>query len=305
MFWRIHKTIFQNRLKEACNILIATGDKIQIIEQQDIEFTLFPNDFDKTKPAFAITTIQDANRLIKTDTGINICYDKQNYKVSTWISYLQELEVLNNDCYFLPLSLIIHLDSNKFPIFIKPDSGDKLFTGFIAHNPDDILSHPDIAFYMVNAPETMCMIANPKEISDIEWRLWIIDRKISGYSPYSWNKKILLSDPPLEIIELAEKVINIEWQPNSIYTIDIANEMNNKQPKIVEINAGSTSGFYNADLYKILSDIRNSILNNNIRPCGEDIYEYYCEDAGDCIHALCGECDCESFFDDNESLSTE
>ncbi len=259
MFWRIHKTIFQNRLKEACNILIAKGDKIQIIEQQNIEFTPLPNDFDKTKPTFAITTIQDANRLTKTDTGINICYDKQNYKVSTWISYLQELEVLNNDCYFLPLSLVIHLDLDKFPIFIRSDSGDKLFTGFVAHTPDDILSHPDIAFYMINAPETMCMIATPKKISNIEWRLWIIDRKISGYSPYSWKKKIPLSEPPVTVMELAEKVANTEWQPDFVYTVDIINGINgiNNLPAIIEINAGSTSGFYNADLRKILSDIRN------------------------------------------------
>ena len=109
----------------------------------------------------------------------------------------------------------------------------------------------------------MCMINKAYRMPDIEWRLWIVDRKIAGYSPYSWKKNIALSEPSKKIIELAEKVANTEWQPDMIYTVDIVDGIDGiyNLPKIIEINAGSTSGFYNADLNKILLDIRNSIIS--------------------------------------------
>jgi hypothetical protein len=262
MFWRIHKAIFKNRFKDVIKILSDMGDEVQT-RKGEMSFIPLPNKFDRNKPSFAITTIQDANMLIKTKAGIRLCYDNHNYNVSTWISYLRELGVVNSECYFLPLSLVIRLRPDKFPIFIKPDSGNKLFTGFVANTIDDILLHPDIAFYIINAPETICMINNVYRMPDIEWRLWIVDRKIAGYSPYSWSwgRKIPLAEPPTAIMELAEKVANTEWQPDIIYTVDIADGINgiNNLPKIIEINAGSTSGFYNADLSKILMNIRNSI----------------------------------------------
>ena len=37
-------------------------------------------------------------------------------------------------------------------------------------------------------------------------------------------------------------------------------------------------------------------------PCGEDVGEYYCEDAGEYIYALIGDCNCESFFGDTDEL---
>ncbi len=263
MFWRIHKAIFKNRLNEAVKILSAMGDEVQTITKDEMSFIPLPNSFDSNKPSFAITTIQDANMLIKTKADIRLCYDNHNYNVSTWISYLREFGVVNSDCYFLPLSLVIRLRQDKFPIFIKPNGGNKLFTGFVANRIDDILSHPDIAFYLINAPETMCMINKSYQMPDAEWRLWIVDRKIAGYSPYSWSwgRKISLTEPPKTIMKLAEKVANTEWQPDTIYTVDIADGINGAYnlPKIIEINAGSTSGFYNADLSKILLNIRNSI----------------------------------------------
>jgi len=246
MYWRLHERIFDDRLDEAVKVIQNLGDEYSLVKglrskQQQI----------RDIPAVALTSISDA--LYNCDCGSPwLYYDKEKYSVSHWLPMIHE-NALNPDTIFLPFGLLHEL--HKYfsgRVFIRPNSGNKTFTGCFASldNPSE-----DVTAYNNSriGSSAMCSISNAKDLPDYEYRFWIIDNKISTHSSYSHSKDEYI-DVPSNAIDFVNSYLPASWAPDVGYTLDIVEY--NETFKIVELNALSTSGIYNADLEKLFGDIR-------------------------------------------------
>jgi hypothetical protein len=258
MYWRIHQAIFRDKLDEALNIL--DGDIVQIVNGNILSLPVPFKSPDK--PALALTTLQDA-RQIMSHTRLTpwLFYNYNDYCVSYWMSNLSDdLPILNKHCMFIPSGLLLSINSrllhsltNQHKVFIRPNSGNKAFTGYSIH-----VDNWDYEAHIINEKtnlETMLMISHHIDLSPIEWRCWIVNKQIVAYSPYSWEEDIKWFKAPDQVLELATKVATSKFQVDVTYVLDIVSDLNNNY-YINEINATSTSGIYDVPLVELLPALR-------------------------------------------------
>lgn len=158
-------------------------------------------------------------------------------------------DLLSSDYIILPYGEFIRRKmTNRF---IKPLSGLKEFTGQVA-NWDDKLSHLHIE------PETLCVIASPKKIQ-AEFRYIIAERRVVTGSEYRWDDVLdVRRDTLPECDALAAKIAAAPWQADIVYVCDIA--MTEEGPKVIELNAFSSSGLYACDTHKIVEAVGRAAM---------------------------------------------
>jgi len=189
-------------------------------------------------------------------------YFNRNVKsFSIFASHFGEL-MLNNDFYIMPYAEFVRRGLNRNQsVFIKPDSGMKEFTGKVIsyHNFDDEISSMN-QIEIVN-PETLCVIAEPKPI-EAEFRYVIADGKVITGSEYRWDNVLDVRRDTLPLCdELARHVAQMEWQADRVYVCDIA--LSRGVPKIVELNAFSSSGLYACNTHAIVEAVSASAIREH------------------------------------------
>jgi hypothetical protein len=270
MFWRLHKAIFADQMDKALEVIKELGDTCQVVSGTPSQLAEVP--FNSiAQPTLAITTLQDAQRLIRKDYPSTpwLFFNNNNYKVSYWLPRIDNnIPSLNKEAIFLPVGLVRRLTSQQVDrivpkgqkLFIKPDTGNKIFTGFSITNDENFMDNiqKNLMFSHIE-PEEMCVLSTHKNIQEIEWRFWIAEGKVIGYTPYAWETEPELSEPPKEILEMAEAMGKNSWQPDYIYVADFCTTTSG-EVMLIEINAASTSGVYNADLSNLLPSMRNTCI---------------------------------------------
>ncbi len=263
MYWRLHKAIFREKLDEALNIL--DNDNIQVVDGNILSL---PVPFTSiNEPALALTTLQDARQIMNHSKLIPwLFYNYTDYCVSHWMSNLSDdLPILNRNGIFLPSGLlstinskILNSISNQHKVFIRPNSGNKVFTGYSIHI-DNWEYDTHIISEKTN-PETMLMISPHVDLSPVEWRCWIVNNELAAYSPYSWEDELTWYKAPEQVLELANKVAKSKFQVDVTYVLDIVSDLDNHY-YINEINATSTSGIYDVPLIDLLPALRTLSQN--------------------------------------------
>jgi len=151
-------------------------------------------------------------------------------------------------------------------IFIKPDENDKNFTGqLIAKNRLEDWIKIENSFGEIDK-DCLCVVAKPVSI-DREYRFIIADRKVLTGSQYKANRVLDVNEYyPDQAAEYAEIVANsTEWQPHSIYVMDIA-KMIDGSFKLIEIGSVNCAGYYRSDIKKIIykmNEIAEREFNEN------------------------------------------
>lgn len=270
MFWRLHKAIFQDRIDEVTAILDKFQDTYQIVEGKPSQLAPV-NQSNLNQASLAMTTLQDARRLLRQDYPSTpwLFYHEEHYDVSYWSSHLDSnISWINRKGIFLPYHLALtmseelkdYLTGEDNKIFIRPDSGNKLFTGFSIENNSEFKKNIETTL-LVNRqePSTLCLVAPHKNIQSTEWRFWISERQIIAHTPYSWEEEPTLRDAPELILEEVEKLIKMPWQPDYTYVADFCLDKEN-MAYLIEINATSTSGIYQANLQNLISGLRKTAI---------------------------------------------
>lgn len=270
MFWRLHTAIFAEQMDNALTVIKELGDTCQVVSGKPSQLAEVP--FNSiAQPVLAITTLQDAQRLIRKDYPSTpwLFFNNNNYKVSYWLPRIDNnIPVLNREALFLPVGLVRKLTSQQIDrivpkgqkLFIKPDTGNKVFTGFSITSDESFMEgiKNNLMFSHIE-PEEMCVLSPHKDIEEIEWRFWIAEGKIIGYTPYAWEIEPEFSEPPSHVLKMAEAMAKNSWQPDYIYVADFCTTKLG-EVMLIEINAASTSGVYNAKLDKLLPAMRNTCI---------------------------------------------
>lgn len=174
-----------------------------------------------------------------------ICHPK-NFNCSTYYTYWGKW-MLNKEYNLMPIAELRRIAESSFinqTYFIKPDFGMKPFTGKVFNLFDlSLLKHIE--------PETLVLIAPVKLITK-EWRFVVCNNKVIYGCQYSKNKKCVNNPDNYAnaLTWLSNKLNNIKWQPDSIYTIDVCES--EEEFEILELNSFSCSALYSCDLSKVV-----------------------------------------------------
>lgn len=143
---------------------------------------------------------------------------------------------------------------NTSRLFIRPNSGFKTFAGFVitrSNALDELSSTMQLTSVM---PETFVLVARYQPLNG-EFRFIIGDGEVIDGSEYRWDNILdIRHDWPQECWDLADRMAKHSWQPDLVYTCDVA-QTELYGPKIVEINSFACAGLYACNKDKVVNAI--------------------------------------------------
>lgn len=173
--------------------------------------------------------------------------------------------LLNGDYFILPFGEILRnkdriVDNFGHNFFLRPVSGGKTFAGFPCHINDleqELSSSMQLSSV---SNETMVMIAKAIEL-EAEYRFIIGDGKVIDGSQYRRNDILdIRRDWSGFAFDVANDMAKHSWQPDLIYTCDVAEVKGEVDPKIIELNSFSCAGLYACDKVKVIQEVSEIAL---------------------------------------------
>jgi hypothetical protein len=184
----------------------------------------------------------------------------QNFECTTYYAHFGKY-LLNDRYIMMPLAEVKRrkdelyhppLSSEFHPIFIRPSSGFKTFTGKVVLEKD---FEKDFEWFDEFAtPESIVVIADPWDIK-AEYRFFVANKQVIASSSYRIDGKLNYDAlVPDGARDLAIKIAAEEWEPDPLYVIDICCHEGRLGDGfyLMEINSFSCSGLYHCDIKPIV-----------------------------------------------------
>ena len=183
-----------------------------------------------------------------------VFFDHDKFRFSTWREKYKE-EVLNSNAEITTIREFAERPLKGLSnIFVRPNDDSKSFAGNIFEEREfktwceGLCSADDLSI----KSETKIIVAEAVQL-EFEWRLFVVDKKVSSGSKYRENFRITVSpDVPGEVIDFAEDLAKV-WTPNDVFVMDICSS--GGELYVIEVNCMNSSGFYANNVKKIVSDI--------------------------------------------------
>ena len=181
----------------------------------------------------------------------------QRYRCTEYYSYrLIGQHLLNKDAAFY-LPRLLDPSSIKYPVFVRPDSGFKYFTGFVANSAKDI----EYALESLSDSQ-LCMISSVKDIVE-EYRFVIGQANYENFviAGSMYSPECMTVQPDHKVWKFIQSVLDQEGSsPDDMYTLD-ACVLRDGSIKIVELNSFSCAGLYECNVERIVSFINTWYKN--------------------------------------------
>lgn len=167
--------------------------------------------------------------------------------VISWLPPLRSYYVAEN--YYLNSLDYIRDKHKEWPVFIRPCSGRKTFSGNVyteqsLENEYLYLRSRNVAGYFI------CLVAKPVKIEE-EFRCIFVNGEYISGSRYMVNGELSCSPcVPEEAVAFAKEIAGHPFFMNRFdFVIDVG--ISHGKLKLIEINKFETSSFYEADLDKV------------------------------------------------------
>lgn len=263
--WILSPDVFKENLIALRKEIVRQGHEYIDIEKY-FQFRVDGvNDLgDESQPALFYGSIESGQYILKNSKIYPGVYcNLKRFRCSDYYPFVTKY-LINNPHTFLPFGCIksqVNWLYKQFgqdrTIFVRPDRGDKLFTGMLVAK--EKLSH-ELDCVRCN-PEDMVVISVPEDI-DEEFRLVYCGSDYITGSMYKLRGKSHKEDEssvPANVIELANKAVKL-YQPEKVFVIDIGITYNG--PAIVEYNSFSCSGLYKCNLEKVVKAVSNVVIED-------------------------------------------
>lgn len=243
--------------------------KTEKIEFELINYIPFDNDYKKLEK-------YDSNYLFYG--SLNLGSDLRQYSSCVVFNTPKFYECLNyypkfnkyllNQKYLTTTFLNFKNEKDKFfkyfqsdLLFIKPNSGEKIFTGIVVFKP---IFEEDIEFITrySDVPDDTRIIISPAKKLKREYRFLVEKNKVLTGSQYKDKTRHTELEifPNDETFKFAQKVVKkIKCQTDPLWTIDIAEDINNKL-FVLEIGCFSCCGLYSCNINIITNTIKNYLV---------------------------------------------
>ena len=235
----------KNRFEEFVNIANGKNIEVNLLSKHPWSSKLF-SDFSnnsKYREDVFFVNLTWAKHMLRN----NLCglyFNLNDFKISNYMKHIPYIYLLNSDGIIKKYK---HININKldYPCFVKSNFGTKFFTGGV-FNKEELIKEFN---YLNPYEDAEFFIAKPKEINK-EYRIWFFNNEIVGSSYYDINFNYDVF--PNDILDFARKVNNCIPYKDHVLDVCVTKD---KFLKVVEINAFSTSGFYNIDFEYFLDKI--------------------------------------------------
>ena len=154
------------------------------------------------------------------------------------------------------------------PTFMRPVDDSKYFSGRVfdpesfedwQHKVCNIGVDPGITL----SPGTLVQVSPIKEIWS-EYRFWIVNRRIVTASRYKMGDTVIYSsDVDYRFHWFVSSLLESGWQPSEAYVMDVCETP--EGISIVEINTINSSGFYAADVQKLVFELESAFNERRSR----------------------------------------
>lgn len=168
----------------------------------------------------------------------------ENLSFHRFAAHIGDL-LLNDDFHILPFGELKRRPPPGKDVFVRPDRVTKSFTGFRVSADAFEYEMSCLERGLGVGVEELVVVASAKPI-EMECRYVVADGRITAKSTYGWADGFIPSgdtDPRCD--EVAIEVARRDWQPDTVYTCDVA--LSSGRARVVELNSFSCSGLYACD----------------------------------------------------------
>lgn len=266
--WVIEKDIFQENLARLTKVLDKRG-----IPHVQATYVPFASAIELDgvqpdgRPYFVYGSLQlnralQRNRIPGWESGALMFCNLPAFECTRYFPCFGE-HIVQKDYVMLPLGemdrrkefLFDTLGSNGC-LFVRPNDGFKSFCGQVIS--EDTWTRDMNTLKLYDAfPETLCIVARPQNILR-EWRLVIAEQDdfqvVVAHSQYKHNDQLtILQETPKEVLTYAESLLNSGYEPDSMWTMDIAETADGLG--LLEVGSLSAAGWYDCDLDAIVNHV--------------------------------------------------
>lgn len=258
--WLIEKDMFEEHTEDFITACEKYGHKAHLIQYVPFSWEQKIPEYDINLATVFYGSLNLAHMLLNNDDMIGfpgVYYHVNNFKCSTYYAFFGKHHV-NKDSYFMPWAEFIRRkDSLPFePVFIRPDSGSKLFTGTLLRNKDNYDKDiAEITRYSCIEPTDMIVVGKARHIID-EYRFVVIGSEIITGSRYIAEGRLssYRIDEKHDAWKYAQEVLNdVEWRPDDVFILDVCKTTNGYE--VMEIGCFSCCGLYDCDIDIIVKKV--------------------------------------------------
>lgn len=182
-------------------------------------------------------------------------FDEVNFSTKKWSQVLGSL-MLNHKAMYAPLREVFNLNLPE-PLFIKPDSDLKLFTGSVVNKEGLRRFYQKVENQEFSFSLDLPVVINQVFNTGWEWRLFMYNHEVLGASSYKLKNMINQSKPtPQSVVDFAV-ASSKKWKPASVYVMDVCETEDGL--KIVEFNCFHASGLYNCNIDSIFTRLTEAL----------------------------------------------
>lgn len=191
----------------------------------------------------------------------------ENLSYSVFGAWYGDL-MLNDDFVIMPFGEFVrrNVKSNR-DHFIRPNRVTKSFTGFVVKAEDFDHEINSLRQLSSVSDDELIVVSAPKKILG-EARFIICENEVVTGSTYGWDETLdVRSDIHPACLELAKEISARQWQPDTVYTCDVALAETKGEPaaRLLELNAFSCSGLYACDTSAIVRAVGSAAAREH---CG-------------------------------------
>lgn len=193
-----------------------------------------------------------------------IWYSPNNYLCSKYYNHFYDL-LFNDEHSFISLAGLKHnkwhfykLYSKEALIYVRPDSGEKIFTGQLLDLKDFDRLFDVYKSYGLKE-EDLIVVSSPKNIKG-EWRFVCSDQKeIIACSSYLYDGlQTYVGGAPLEATEKCKEVLARKYFPDKFFTVDICLGADGNY-YLLELNSFNSAGLYACNKKAIVERIKKEL----------------------------------------------
>jgi len=244
---------YADQVKFACDSL-----EIEYIAQQAIPFSSELPNVPNNKLTIFYGATNWINNIVSSGKWTPGAFFNPDSTFSLWRDKYGQ-NALNQLAEVTTLEKILNQNSNADELlFIRPDSDQKEFAGQVLRRSE---INKWASTVMTNAPDILTLpvvVGEPYGIEK-EWRLFIVDGRVSSGSQYRTRHGLDTSSyVPGGVIEFAENMAKL-YSPSPVFVIDIAKS---SELYVLEVGCFNSAGFYDSDVDKIILDVSRYVENN-------------------------------------------
>ena len=238
--------------------VIDSGRGCHVIDKHNY-FDFNPEKYKEIKPLLFQGTIQLGKKVKKELPNATLFCSEEKFLCSRYYPFFQKY--LFNDRHIS--TTVKDLKERKFEfyakfgkealIWVRPDSGDKTFSGQLIDLQDfDRFWSNKIVCNVEDSD--IVYISTPKTVVG-EYRFVVSENKIIANSTYLFQKQsVLIPSVPKKATDLVNELLKVDYKPDLVYCFDICSDGDDNF-WLLEITSFSVAGLYMCDKKKIAEEV--------------------------------------------------